>query len=47
MLAGGPQLRWMLHTADAHGLYARFGFAPADETVLERPHASGRRPSTG
>lgn len=22
--------RWMLATADAHGVYARFGFAPAD-----------------
>lgn len=33
----GAQLRWLLHTRDAHGLYARFGFAPADDTVLERP----------
>jgi predicted N-acetyltransferase YhbS len=27
---------WLLHTADAHALYARFGFAPASERVLER-----------
>ena len=27
---------WILHTADAHGLYAKFGFAPA-ERLLERP----------
>jgi GNAT superfamily N-acetyltransferase len=28
--------RWILHTADAHGLYARFGFGPG-ERLLERP----------
>ncbi len=28
--------RWILHTADAHGLYARFGFGP-NERLLERP----------
>lgn len=33
----GPQLRWMLHTRDAHGLYRRFGFAPPDDRYLERP----------
>lgn len=27
--------RWILHTADAHGLYAKFGFAPG-ERLLER-----------
>lgn len=33
----GPyaQRRWLLHTADAHGLYERFGFAPG-ERLLER-----------
>ncbi len=33
----GPyaQRRWILHTADAHGLYELFGFAPG-ERVLER-----------
>lgn len=31
-------LRLMLATADAHGLYERFGFLPVDpERVLERP----------
>jgi len=28
--------RWILHTADAHGLYERFGFVRA-ERLLERP----------
>ncbi|HEX3814151.1 MAG TPA: GNAT family N-acetyltransferase [Mycobacteriales bacterium] len=39
MVEDGPghDLRWMLHTADAHGLYARFGFAPPDSGYLERP----------
>jgi GNAT superfamily N-acetyltransferase len=29
-------VRWLLHTADAHELYGRFGFAAASERVLER-----------
>jgi GNAT superfamily N-acetyltransferase len=33
----GAAFRWLLHTADAHGLYARFGFGPPDATLLERP----------
>jgi hypothetical protein len=37
----GAHFRWMLHTGDAHGLYAKFGFGPADRTYLERP---GRAP---
>lgn len=39
MVAYGPgsSMRWMLHTADAHGLYAKFGFAPPDAMFLERP----------
>ena len=34
----GPQahVRWMLHTRDMHGLYARFGFASPDERCMER-----------
>ncbi|MCW2717018.1 GNAT family N-acetyltransferase [Pseudonocardia sp.] len=42
MVDGGPgrEFRWALHTADARGLYGRFGFAPPDPTYLERP--SGR-----
>ncbi|MDT0275770.1 GNAT family N-acetyltransferase [Blastococcus goldschmidtiae] len=37
----GARFRWMLHTADAHGLYSRFGFALPDAAVLERPHGTG------
>ena len=39
MIEDGPgaRFRWMLHTADAHGLYSDFGFAPPDATYLERP----------
>lgn len=33
----GASFRWMLHTADAHGLYRRFGFREPDATYLERP----------
>ena len=30
--------RWILHTADAHGLYSRFGFAtPDDPSLMVRP----------
>ena len=38
MIDDGPgrDFRWTLHTADAHGLYERYGFAPADATYLER-----------
>lgn len=40
----GARFRWLLHTRDAHGLYAGFGFRPADERVLERPAAQESRP---
>ncbi len=30
-------MRWILHTADAHALYRRFGFAEPSERVMERP----------
>ncbi|HLI61043.1 MAG TPA: GNAT family N-acetyltransferase [Solirubrobacteraceae bacterium] len=33
----GARLQWMLHTTDAHGLYAQFGFEPPDERVMVRP----------
>ena len=36
----GAQFRWTLHTADAHGLYRKFGFAEPDHTFLERPHVT-------
>src|SRR4051794_7248720 len=37
----GARFRWMLHTRDAHGLYERFGFAPPDTHLLERPARVG------
>lgn len=39
MIERGPgrHFQWQLHTRDAHGLYARFGFGPPDERYLERP----------
>jgi GNAT superfamily N-acetyltransferase len=36
----GAGFRWTLHTADAHNLYRKFGFAEPDATYMERP----RRP---
>jgi GNAT superfamily N-acetyltransferase len=35
----GPfaRTRWVLHTADAHGLYRKLGFEEPSERVLERP----------
>lgn len=32
----GTGFRWMLHTADAHGLYEQFGFEKPDITYMER-----------
>jgi GNAT superfamily N-acetyltransferase len=29
--------RWLLHTRDMHGLYAKVGFATPGETAMERP----------
>jgi GNAT superfamily N-acetyltransferase len=39
MVDHGPyaRLRWLLHTHDAHALYAKVGFAPPDFKVMERP----------
>jgi GNAT superfamily N-acetyltransferase len=44
MVDGGPGagFRWLLHTADAHGLYGKFGFVAPDHTLLERPHRGQR-----
>jgi hypothetical protein len=38
MIDAGPGagFRWALHTADAHGLYSRFGFHAPDSTYMER-----------
>lgn len=33
----GANFRWVLFTADAHGLYRKFGFAEADNSALVRP----------
>lgn len=33
----GRDFRWMLHTADAHGLYARLGFTAPGDLAMERP----------
>jgi GNAT superfamily N-acetyltransferase len=38
----GAGFRWLLHTADAHGLYEQLGFRPPDQTLLERPHVTVR-----
>ena len=42
MIENGPYVarRWLLHTADAHELYRRFGFGPPGERLMERPPAS-------
>ena len=29
--------RWLLHTVDGHGLYAKVGFGPPSDRVMERP----------
>lgn len=53
MIDGGPgwDFRWMLHTADEHTLYARFGFTQPDHTLMERPPGwcgqHSARPDTG
>lgn len=39
----GAAFRWTLHTADAHGLYGKHGFAAPDRTYMERR----RPPVTG
>jgi GNAT superfamily N-acetyltransferase len=36
-LEHGPSWRWLLHTRDAGGLYARFGFAAPPANLMERP----------
>jgi GNAT superfamily N-acetyltransferase len=41
VLEQGPGWRWLLHTRDAHPLYAAFGFQAPPETAMERA-APGR-----
>ena len=38
MVENGPyaDLKWILHTTDAHGLYEQFGFGRPDAKVMER-----------
>jgi GNAT superfamily N-acetyltransferase len=36
----GAGFRWTLHTADAHGLYRKFGFTEPDAMYMERPRHS-------
>ena len=38
MVEGSPytHLKWLLHTTDAHELYARLGFGRPNEKVMER-----------
>ena len=49
----GAGFRWMLHTADAYGLYRKFGFAAAPDNYMERPAGAvtvagaGRQAVTG
>jgi ribosomal protein S18 acetylase RimI-like enzyme len=39
VIENGPyaDVRWMLHTADAQGLYEKFGFGDAGDRAMERP----------
>lgn len=39
MVVDGPghNLRWSLHTRDAHGLYRQFGFTDPPANYMERP----------
>jgi ribosomal protein S18 acetylase RimI-like enzyme len=45
MVENGPyrDRRWLLHTADAHSLYAKLGFGPPDPKLMERPTTISRR----
>lgn len=36
----GAGFRWMLHTADAHALYEKFGFEKPDPTFMERQRSA-------
>ena len=43
MVENGPyaELRWMLHTEDAHGLYRKLGFAEPNYKLMERAARRG------
>jgi GNAT superfamily N-acetyltransferase len=44
MVERGPYAdrTWLLHTADAHSLYRKFGFGEPGDRVMERPPAAPR-----
>jgi GNAT superfamily N-acetyltransferase len=44
MVENGPLagLRWLLHTADMHGLYGKLGFGAPNARVMERPPRASR-----
>ncbi|HEY2544325.1 MAG TPA: GNAT family N-acetyltransferase [Gaiellaceae bacterium] len=44
MIENGPfaRRRWLLHTRDMHRLYAKLGFGPPSERVMERPPRTSR-----
>lgn len=46
---GAPDVHWLLHTADAQGLYERLGFSegPARYPLMERARASADAPGLG
>jgi GNAT superfamily N-acetyltransferase len=46
MVENGPYAdrKWLLHTENAHGLYARFGFGPPSPRVMERVPAPPTAP---
>jgi GNAT superfamily N-acetyltransferase len=48
MVERGPyaERTWLLHTADAHELYRKFGFGEPGERVMERPGAHLPQPGS-
>ncbi len=49
MVENGPgrTFRWMLHTADAHGMYRKFHFGTPDSTFMERAGSRATADPTG
>lgn len=43
--SGFAGVRWMLGTADAHTFYAKLGFGPPSDRILERPRGAGDPPA--
>lgn len=42
---GADEFRWMLHTLDAHGLYAKLGFVTPGPDAMQRPAPPARDPA--